>query len=348
MFTWATAKPLEVTGRIPADQPVYFISDLHLGDGTRSDSFHGKDRELIALIRQVREEGATLVIAGDAIDLQQAFSVTRVLKAHAPLFGELSRLADQGRVWYLWGNHDYDISLFRDLLRFNVASSLWIGDEILCEHGYQYDRHIGTDLAGTHVATVVHHGVERILGTWLRLPLQHFYTPWTRLAFWLFHKYALYVDAMDRFWSAVGRPEVMSRAKGTLYYWSQNEMGDAAMLYDGVQRALPELDCRFLVCGHSHIPGRMRVGEKHYINTGSWTFASSQYALWDGQDFVVKDWISGREFQDDYYIELQRGHSRHKSIHEWWRENYLGWFRYRVGEEGPIPSLPPPDARAAR
>ena len=32
-----------------------FISDLHLGDGTRSDSFLGKDRELIRLLERVQD-----------------------------------------------------------------------------------------------------------------------------------------------------------------------------------------------------------------------------------------------------------------------------------------------------
>ena len=53
---------LEVTHRIEADRRIYVISDLHLGDGTRSDAFLGKDRELLRLIARVREEDAHLVL----------------------------------------------------------------------------------------------------------------------------------------------------------------------------------------------------------------------------------------------------------------------------------------------
>jgi UDP-2,3-diacylglucosamine pyrophosphatase LpxH len=340
MFSWATAQPLEVTGRIAADRVVYFVSDLHLGDGTRSDTFHGKDRELIALLDRVREDDALLVIAGDAIDLQQAFSISRVLKAHARLFGELSRLADQGRVWYLWGNHDYDISLFRDLLRFHVASSLWIGDDILVEHGYQYDRHIGSDLAGTHVATVVHHLIERALNSWLRLPIEQFYTRPVRVAFWLFHKYAHAVHLLDRAWRSVGRPDKMARALEAVTYWTQSQLGDSSMLWDGVARALPGARARVLVAGHSHLPGQVALGDKRFINTGSWTFASAQYARFDGGAFEVRDWITGRTYGDEYYQDLMQGRYAHMSFFDWWRENYLGWFRYRIAEEGRLPALP--------
>ena len=58
------------------------------------------------------------MIAGDAIDFQQAWSMSRVLRAHA-----VDRRAvepDTNGVTHIWGNHDYDISLFKDLLRFDV------------------------------------------------------------------------------------------------------------------------------------------------------------------------------------------------------------------------------------
>ncbi|MEC7947816.1 MAG: hypothetical protein VX265_09635, partial [Myxococcota bacterium] len=71
-FSWARPSPIEVTHRIEADRRIYVISDLHLGDGTRSDAFLGKDRELMRLLARVREEDAHLVIAGDCVDFHQA------------------------------------------------------------------------------------------------------------------------------------------------------------------------------------------------------------------------------------------------------------------------------------
>ena len=48
-----------------------------------------------------------------------------------------------------------------------------------------------TRLEGSHVATKVHHLLERYLNTWLRIPLGEFYTFGNRAMFWLVHKLAL-------------------------------------------------------------------------------------------------------------------------------------------------------------
>ncbi|MEC8422394.1 MAG: hypothetical protein VX000_01385, partial [Myxococcota bacterium] len=109
---------------------------------------------------------------------------------------------------------------------------------------------------------------------------------------------------------------------------------------------LPESRYDILVTGHSHLPGVVEVCPgKSYVNTGSWTFNSAQYALWDGEQFAVRDWISGKVYGDALYRGIIDRRHKHKSFTEWWRENYLGWLRYRVGEEGRVPALstsPPP------
>ena len=74
---------------IPRETNVWIISDLHLGDGTPSDAFFGKDRYLMALVERVERDGATLIVNGDAIDFAQAWTLSRVLRAHGPLLGAL-------------------------------------------------------------------------------------------------------------------------------------------------------------------------------------------------------------------------------------------------------------------
>jgi len=350
MPAWERPTPLDVTRKLDPAQRIYFISDLHLGDGTRSDAFLGKDRELIAFLDQVRQEDATLVVAGDAIDFHQAWSMSRVLKAHARLIGELARLAESHGVIYIWGNHDYDISLFKDLLRFDVCSRLEIGDQVLCQHGYEYDPFIGPALEQTHLATQIHHMVERVCGTWMRLPLENFYTVGNRVAFWLFHKAALWTDAYGRVLRALGRHATADRMDLTIHYWTQNQLGDPGQLTRHISEQISEIPFRHLVCGHSHLPGIIDLTpNRTYVNTGSWTFNSSQYALWDGQSFIVRDWISGRRYDDRAYRRVLEGQMLEKSFHDWWRENYLGWLRYRVAEAGRLPliSLLTPESSAA-
>ena len=185
IFSWANPKSIEIPGALASDRPLYIISDLHLGDGTRSDAFMGKDQQLLAFLQKVRSEGAHLVINGDALDFHQAWSFTRILRAHSELLGELSRMAETTGVTYIWGNHDYDIQLFKDILRFRVLSSLDLGTTVRIVHGYEFDPFIGPHLEQSHVATRIHHFVERITGAWIRLPLENFYSPANRFTFWL-------------------------------------------------------------------------------------------------------------------------------------------------------------------
>jgi UDP-2,3-diacylglucosamine pyrophosphatase LpxH len=349
-FSWSRASPLEVTRRIDPSRKVYLVSDLHLGDGTRSDAFLGKDRELIRFLDRVRDEDAHLVVAGDAIDFQQAWAMNRVLKAHARLIGELSRLADTNGITYIWGNHDYDISLFRDLLRFDVCSSLYIGDKVLVQHGYEYDPFIGPNLDQTHLATVVHHLTERLLDSWIRLPLENFYTLPNRVAFWLTHKMAWCWNRVHALSKRAGlEPSPVQGLVDSMHYWTQNELGDPGCLVAGVRDKLLDSDLEWLVCGHSHLPGLVEIAPgKTYVNTGSWTFNSAQYAVWDGERFTVRDWIRDKTYGDAAYRPILSGRFKHMGYEDWWRENYLGWLRFRVGEEGRLPALrggrsgPPP------
>jgi hypothetical protein len=69
------------------------------------------------------------------------------------------------------------------------------------------------------------------------------------------------------------------------------------------------------------------------VNTGSWTFASSHYAVWDGTVFTCRDWINGTEFGQDLYEPVISGIVYQKDYWQWWRENYMGFLRFREGEE---------------
>jgi len=338
MFTWTSPKLLSVDRHVSSDQRIYIISDLHLGDGTRSDAFMDKDEDLIQLIHQVRDENAHLVIAGDAIDFHQAWSMSRVLRAHARLIGELSRLAESHGVTYIWGNHDYDISLFKDLLRFDVCSQLRIGDIVLVQHGYEYDPFIGPNLDQTHVATRVHHLVERILDTWIRLPMQYFYTLPTRVTFWIAHKVVLGVQFTNRILRAMGQNARADATDAVVHYWAQAQLGNPASMFEYAGRALVDSNYQYLVTGHSHLPGQIEVAPgQFFVNTGSWTFNSRQYAVWDGEGFTVRDWRTGRVYDDRAFLPLKDRRFAHMSFIHWWRANYMGWLRYRVGEELRLP-----------
>lgn len=326
----------KVTEAVPEDRRIWFISDLHLGDGTPSDAFFGKDRHLLALVRRVQREGDTLVIAGDALDLQQAWSITRILRAHQELLAAMSRLAQDGRLLYIVGNHDQDVSLYRDLLHFRVCDRLHIGDRILVTHGHEHDPFIGEHLESSDTATRIHHLVERYLDTWLRFPLGEFYSVPNRLVTWLGHKAGLAVLGARAMLEPLGVRGFGDRALAHLDYWARSNMGDPMCLLQPALQSLYEGPWQMTICGHSHLPGIIRHPlnpERSFVNLGSWTFASSQYGFWDGERMELRDWITGRQYGDELYRSVLTGALDEKDFWQWWRENYMGWFRFREGEE---------------
>jgi UDP-2,3-diacylglucosamine pyrophosphatase LpxH len=323
-----------VVERLPADRTIWFISDLHLGDGTPCDVFFGKDRPLKALVERVEREGATLVIVGDAMDFHQAWTFTRILRAHQELLDAMSRLGRAERLIYVVGNHDYDISLYRQLLHFRVCDELHVGDQILVQHGYQYDPFIGNhSLDGSHLATKLHHAVERYLNTWVRVPLGEFYTRTNRFAVWFAHKVGMTFLVGRRALERVGIRGGFERVRRALDHWARSNLGDSMAIFRPARQQLRESTWPFLLCGHSHVPGLVRENGKTYVNTGSWTFAASQYVVWDGRDCSVHDWMTGRSYGDELYQWMMDGSQDDNDFFHWWDQNYLGWFRFREGEE---------------
>ena len=321
-----------VIEKISASQRVWFVSDLHLGDGTPSDVFFGKDRHLMALLANVEREQAVLVVGGDAMDFHQAWTFTRILEAHHDLLSTMSRLARDGKLLYVVGNHDHDLRLYRDILNFQVCDEIHIGDKILVQHGHQYDPYMANHL-DNQWGTKVHHLIERYLQTWIRLPLGEFYTLPNRLAAWLIHKTAVTLAAWTKLKKFAGYPASWDRLQARLDFWARSNLGDPMCIFRPIRERLTNDRWPIIISGHSHLPGVVPVGDRFYANTGSWTFSSSQYLVWDGEKLTSKDWLTGREFHDELYRPMLDGTIDEKNFWIWWRENYMGWLRFREGEE---------------
>ncbi len=345
VFAWSRAEPHTDIRRIPADGPVYVISDLHIGDGSRSDIFLAKDKDLLRFLEHVRQERAMLVIAGDAVDFSQAWAFGRVLKAHGKLFFALRQLAEEGQLIYVYGNHDHDMRFYKDMLSFPVVAGVEIGDEVKIIHGHQLDPEIGPNLQESELATLVHHFFERALRTWLRVPLDLFYTRSNRAMFWVGHKALWWKRITGWLVKPLDGGARLDRAEERAAYWIRSNMGDPGCLFHPALERLDAQDQRVLVCGHSHLPGIVRrVDGRVYANTGSWTFASASYLRWSPDDGIqVRDWLSGRTWGSELYEPLMRGDFDHKTIDDWWREHYMGLFRFRCGEErrGKLPPWQP-------
>ena len=335
MFDWAVSSADRSILRIPDDGPIYVISDIHLGDGTPSDIFLAKDKELLTFLKQVRDEEARLIIAGDAIDFSQALFFTNIMKAHGKVLGAFSELASMGRLHYVLGNHDQDLRWYKDVLRIPVVHGIEVGDHTLILHGYEFDPVIGQDLDEAERRTRVHHVIERALGTWMRLPLEHFYTGWNRITFWSLHKILWVRRRTSRIIDALrGDTRASEYVTQTMQYWTRNQLGDPGSMVQPIRDWLPSQPYRTLICGHSHLPGVVDLdGGKRYANTGSWTFTHCHVMRLEGGEVQVTDYRSGKRYTDRLYRPILDGAFDHLRFEDWWEDNYMGLLRYRCGEE---------------
>ncbi|MBN3039787.1 MAG: metallophosphoesterase, partial [Candidatus Omnitrophica bacterium] len=113
-----------------------FISDLHLGDGSRTDDF-SRDRELLEFLDFIETEDAELIILGDFLELWQA-DLDRILFAHAKVIERLLKL--NGKLTYVIGNHDYIPFIRYTELGLGVCQEYHSSSlALIAEHGHKYD-----------------------------------------------------------------------------------------------------------------------------------------------------------------------------------------------------------------
>lgn len=325
--------------RIADDRPLWFVSDLHLGDGSTTDTFLGKDRLFLELVDDVRRSDGRLVIVGDAVDFLQAHDLTTILLAHRRLFRAIADFPPERSVIYLIGNHDDDMRVYVDLFRMEVCTRLWVGDHTLVLHGHQFDPVIGDDVHRAGGMTRLHHWVERAFDTRIRLPLADFYTWGGRIAFWFGHKAWLLLKARnlalgwlaDRLGDAA-LAERVARSHADASYWIRNDFGAGNAMLPAAVAEARRTGARAVVCGHSHLPGNFEHQGVRYVNTGSWTFQWAQVVEWRDGAFTCRDRGTGREYGDELYRRLLDGELEHLDWDRWWENQYLGWLRYRSAE----------------
>ncbi|MEE2828065.1 MAG: metallophosphoesterase [Myxococcota bacterium] len=314
---------------------VYFISDIHLGDGTHADIFLRKDEHFLAFLDEVEREAQALCIVGDALDFEQAWYFSRILRAHPEVIGRLTRLTDHMRVIYIYGNHDPDIVLFRDILKWQLCDKIIIDGHILAIHGYEFDSYVGQKFEESSFLSRAMMIYERIFRTWIRMPLRDNYTLSNRAIHYAFYWLVRWSRLQRWLAPKIGFPDWGKNLSDTVDFWTRGVWGDPmgiTMPAIDALGSLPRFDT--IICGHSHVPGVVPAGPSGtYVNLGSWSFGNAQYGIWDGQTFVLKDWISGRRIRDENYRHIFAGQPD-RPFEDWFADQYMGYLRFRGGEEG--------------
>lgn len=109
-----------------------FISDLHMGDGSKSDDFH-RDNELYKLFANCGLD-TQIILLGDVFELWQA-RLDKILWAHPFSYHLLEGMLNTN----VYGNHDY--------LPFSKIWQEHYEDELIyAEHGHQHDIYNNTSM----------------------------------------------------------------------------------------------------------------------------------------------------------------------------------------------------------
>jgi UDP-2,3-diacylglucosamine pyrophosphatase LpxH len=122
------------------DKYVIF-SDLHIGNGSKSDDFKSNGSLAIRVLEEYFDQGYHLILNGDTEDLQK-FSLTDIEHAWPEVFGLFEAFQDQGRLTKIFGNHDFSLKTEKSL-RFPITESIrfeYKDNTLFLFHGHQTIR----------------------------------------------------------------------------------------------------------------------------------------------------------------------------------------------------------------
>ena len=239
----------------------YFISDVHLGLGTKEKE-KAKENRLLGFLQEVFPVTETLFIVGDLFDFWFEYK-TVIPKGFHRTLSALQGFTDAGKtIHYLAGNHDF---WMKDFFREELGIHVHLEPFEMTVQGKRIYLHHGDGLA------------ENDLGYKLIKPvLRHKFNAW--LYRWL-------------------HPDIGVRlAKGSSRtsreYTSQKHYGEEeGMIREATRKIHEGFD--IVIMGHRHKPNVLKIDNGTYINLGDWiaynTYAELSHGIielrtWTGND----------------------------------------------------------------
>lgn len=236
---------------------LYFISDAHLGLGSRSEEKE-KELRLVAFLDHVIGDGSDLFIVGDLFDAWFEYR-TVIPKGFHRLFSKLEDLQSHGvAVHYLAGNHDYWIrDFFREYLgmkTYHEAFDITVdGKKILIHHGDGLSDH---DTGYNILKKVLRNKFSIWLYSWLH--------------------------------PDIGIALARSISRGSRHYTSTKDYGEQDTMLKYASKKIEE-GYDIIVMGHRHKPTYKELGNGIYVNLGDW-ITHSPYAEFSDGKIALKYW----------------------------------------------------------
>lgn len=251
-----------------------FISDLHLGDGSRTDDF-SRDEQFLNFLEFVKTEAKELIILGDLFELWQA-DLDKVVFKHSQIVNKLLSLRDKIKITYVIGNHDYLPFIKYTNSDLDIVTEYSDSKSgILAEHGHRYDafNRFKNPLKsikspwGKHFTKVVA-SLERLIHPDIDI--------WVRKT----------LDGVDEFLQEVMTVQNKVRPSTDEYI----KRGGHFVEFDKAVESHIEGGAKIVVFGHTHKAQLQNFGKGIYANCGTWVDGNiPTYIAHD------KKWIELRE-----------------------------------------------------
>lgn len=93
---------------IPFDDSsrIILMSDCHRGDGSWADNFAKNQNIYYAALTHYYNNNYTYIELGDGDELWENKEICEIISQHRDVFSLLSMFADDGRLYFIYGNHD--------------------------------------------------------------------------------------------------------------------------------------------------------------------------------------------------------------------------------------------------
>jgi len=233
-----------------------FVSDLHLGDGSRADDFHLKD-EFLKFLDIVESLDYQLVIAGDLFELWQS-DLDKVAFYHSEVIERLLLLTKKERLIYLIGNHDH--MPFVKYIHLQGFIKLEFKDDLMgiwAEHANQYDvfnRYPDSRMA---LCNKLGRAISYMTG-WFERAIHPDIDEWAD---------AILIKKGGEFLRKVAG--LKNRITPSQYEYFKR--GGDLSEYEHAAAELISKGNRIVIFGHTHQPLLKRLGSGIYANCGCWS-----------------------------------------------------------------------------
>ncbi len=235
----------------------YFISDAHLGLGTKESEL-AKEERLVTFLTRIRADARHLFIVGDLFDAWFEYR-TVIPRGYYRLFGAIHELTRRGvEIHYLAGNHDF---WRRDFFTEELGVVQHADPFTIQVDGKTIYLHHGDGLAHND-------GGYRILKKILR----------NKLSVWLYTW--IHPD--------IGIPLARSSSKKSRNYTAQKDYGESDGMLAFAKTKI-EQGADIVIMGHRHQPSCHTIGKGVYINLGDWITHNSFAELSEGT-ITLRTW----------------------------------------------------------